>query len=184
MQVKDKKGNNYAFIDGQNLNLSIRELGWGLDERRFRTYLKEKYNVQKAYYFIGFMSENNDLYNNLQSNDYILIFKPTLKNKEGKVKGNCDADLVLQAMIDYKNYDKAVLVTSDGDFYCLAKYLRENNKLLTVLAPNIEKCSILLKRSAGKQITFMNDLKQKLAFKRKGPRKDKTLQGTSHRDST
>ena len=35
-----KKENNYAFIDSQNLNLSIRALGWKLDFRRFRIYLR------------------------------------------------------------------------------------------------------------------------------------------------
>jgi len=35
--------NNYAFIDSQNLNLSIREQGWVLDFKKFRIYLKDKY---------------------------------------------------------------------------------------------------------------------------------------------
>jgi len=39
--------------------------------------------------------------------------------KNGKVKGNCDAELILQAMIDIDKYEKAVLVSSDGDFACL-----------------------------------------------------------------
>jgi len=47
-------GNNYAFIDSQNLNLGIQKLGWKLDYKKFRVYPKEKYNIQKAYMFIGF----------------------------------------------------------------------------------------------------------------------------------
>ncbi len=45
--------NNYAFIDSQNLNLSIRDQGWKLDFKRFRRYLYDKYDVSKAflYYF-------------------------------------------------------------------------------------------------------------------------------------
>ena len=43
--------NNYAFIDSQNLNLGIQLLGWKLDYKKFRIYLKEKYNVTKAYIF-------------------------------------------------------------------------------------------------------------------------------------
>ena len=157
--------NNYAFIDGQNLNLGIKELGWKLDFKKFRIYLKEKYGVSKAYYFIGFVEGNNDLYVSLQEYGFILIFKPTFKNKEGKVKGNCDADLVLQAMIDYNNYDKAIIVTGDGDFYCLVKYLREKNKLIKLLAPN-SNYSGLLKKSAASYISVMNDLRIKLEFKR------------------
>jgi len=38
----EKEENNYAFIDSNNLNLGIQSLGWKLDFRRFRRYLKEK----------------------------------------------------------------------------------------------------------------------------------------------
>ncbi len=137
---------NYAFIDGQNLNLSIRELGWKLDFRKFRTYLSEKYSVGTAYYFIGFVEGNNDLYVSLQSAGYILIFKLMLRLPDGKVKGNVDAELVLQAMIDLNKYQRAIIVTGDGDFTCLVAYLHKTDKLQCVLAPNINKCSALLKK--------------------------------------
>lgn len=109
--------NNYAFIDSQNVNLSIQESGWKLDFRRFRIYLKEKYGVEKAYLFIGYLPENQDLYKSLQESGYVLIFKPVLRiNEDGKVKGNVDAELVLHSMIEYPNYEKVVIVTGDGDF--------------------------------------------------------------------
>ena len=53
--------NNYAFIDGQNLYLGINLLGWKLDYKRFFVYLKEKYNVKKAYLFLGYIKEREDL---------------------------------------------------------------------------------------------------------------------------
>lgn len=159
--------NNYAFIDSQNLNLSIRELGWRLDLQRFRRYLKEKYHIQKAFLFIGYIEGNNDLYRNLQEAGFICIFKPTLKYKDGSTKGNCDAEMVLQTMIEYKNYDKAVIVTGDGDFYCLVKYLIENGKLEALLIPNKFKFSALLKfRICRPYLRFINDLSQKLAYKK------------------
>jgi uncharacterized LabA/DUF88 family protein len=160
-----KPQNNYAFIDGQNLNLSIQELGWKLDFRKFRVYLSEKYGVITAYYFIGFVEGNNDLYVSLQSAGYILIFKPTLKLSNGKVKGNVDAELVLQAMIDLNKYQQALIVTGDGDFACLAAYLRKADKLQCVLVPNMYKYSALLKKAAQKRIAFMNDLKKRLGYK-------------------
>lgn len=157
--------NNYAFIDSQNLNLSIQKLGWKLNFRRFRVYLKEKYKIKKAYLFIGYLPENQDLYRSLQEYGYVLIFKPVLKDKDGYVKGNVDADLVLQAMIDYNEYDKAVIVTSDGDFYCLVNYLYNKDKLLRVLSPSHHNCSILLTKSAKGKIAFMDDLRKKLEYK-------------------
>lgn len=164
MNQKDPK--NYAFIDSQNLNLGIQELGWKLDFKRLRIYLKEKYSIKQAYLFIGYMPENQDLYKSLQEYGYVLVFKPVLKSKDGDVKGNVDADLVLQAMIDYGEYDKAVIVTSDGDFYCLVNYLYNKQKLLIVLSPNYDKCSILLKKAAKEKIGFMDNLKRKLGYKK------------------
>lgn len=165
--MKKEELNNYAFIDSQNLNLSIRGLGWRLDFSRFRVYLREKYGVKIAYLFIGYLPENQDLYNSLQKYGYILIFKPTLKYKDGKVKGNCDAELVLQAMIDYQNYDKAIIVSGDGDFHCLIHYLAQQEKLERVLVPNKYSFSALLKKSGANKLAFLNDLKEKLERKNK-----------------
>jgi len=162
-----KKENNFAFIDSQNLHLSIRELGWKLDFHRFRIYLAEKYGVTKAFLFIGFVSGNNDLYIALQEAGFVCIFKPTLVYKNGTTKGNCDAELVLQAMIEYPNYDKAVIVTGDGDFYCLAQYLHEKGKLKNLLIPNQLKFSALLKWDIFRPyLRYMNDLEHKLSYKK------------------
>ena len=167
MKINLRKTNNYAFIDSQNLNLSIRELGWKLDFRRFRKYLEDKYGITKAFLFIGFIEGNNDLYVSLQDAGFICIFKPTLKYKDGTTKGNCDAELVLQAMIEYPNYTKAIIVTGDGDFYCLAKYLLEKEKLEAIIVPNRFKFSALLKfKIVRPYLKFMNDLKGKLAYKK------------------
>lgn len=157
----------YAFIDSNNLNLGIKSLGWELDYRRFRIYLQEKYGVSVAYLFIGYVPTNQDLYSSLQKAGYVLVLKPTLPDKDGRVKGNVDADLVLQAMIDYEKYDQAVIVTSDGDFYSLAKHLYENTKLLCVMSPYVKTCSVLLRKSAKERIVFMDNLRQKLEYKKK-----------------
>ena len=109
------------------------------------------------------MPEHNDIYDELQKVGFILKFKPVLPNGKDGVKGNVDADLVLQAMIDYPNYDKAVIVSSDGDFYSLARYLYNNKKLLAVISPTRKKCSILLKKSAKEKMRYMAVLREKLA---------------------
>ncbi len=161
------KKNNYAFIDSQNINLSIQAIGWKLDFARFRVYLKDKYDVEKAFLFIGYVEGNNELYKSLQAAGFICIFKPTLKYKDGTTKGNCDAELVLQAMIEYPNYDKAVIVTGDGDFYCLAKYLIDKDKLSELVIPNKFKFSALLKFKICRPfLKFMNDLESKLEYKK------------------
>ena len=158
--------NNYAFIDSQNLNLSIREQGWVLDFARFRVYLTDKYCIAKAFIFIGYVPQNQPLYTNLQKDGYILVFKPTLILPNGEVKGNVDAELVLHTMIVYANYDKALIVTGDGDFYCLVDYLLSNNKLLNLMIPNMEKYSSLFRRLRS-NIVFINGFRSKVEHHRK-----------------
>jgi len=126
----------YAFIDAQNLNLGVRSQGWKLDWRKFRQYLRNKYSVREAYLFIGYKPGNEALYTDLQKMGYLIILKPTMELPNGSVKGNVDAELVLHTMIQYENYGKAIIVTGDGDFFCLVEYLVQNNKLLRILTPN------------------------------------------------
>ena len=154
----------YAFIDSQNLNLGIRGCGWELEFGRFRVYLKDKYNVSKVFLFIGYVAGNEALYTYLQSVGYIVVFKPTLeyqKNGELRTKGNVDAELVLHTMIHYPNYNKAIIVSGDGDFHCLIEYLVEQKKLLRVLIPNRKKYSALLRKFIV-FIAYLDELSYKL----------------------
>jgi len=157
----------YAFIDSQNLNLGVKSSGWTLDFKEFLNYLRTKYAVSKAYLFIGYMNGNTGLYTFLQQAGYILVFKPTLERKEGEkvfVKGNVDAELVLHTMIEWKNFDKAIIVSGDGDFHCLIEYLENNKKLEKVIAPN-RKYSSLLRKFANK-IVLVNLFRDKVEKKK------------------
>ena len=161
-----KKENNYAFIDSQNLNLSVRAQGWTLDYRKFRRYLEDKYGITKAYLFLGYVPQYQDLYTSLQEDGFILIFKPTLKLPDGKVKGNVDAELVLHAMVEYPKYDKALIVTNDVDFYCLVDYLIKQDKLLKLMIPNRKAFSSLFRKLMA-HIVFLDNLRDKLEFIKK-----------------
>lgn len=162
----NKKDNVFAFIDSTNLHLSIRNQGWKLDYKRFRRYLQDKFSVSKAFMFLGYIPTNQDLYSGLQSDGYILVFKPTLKLPSGKTKGNVDAELVLHTMLEYRNYDKAVIVAGDGDYYCLVNHLDKQNKLRRLVIPDKNEYSSLLRKFASKNvITFMNDLEKKLKYR-------------------
>ncbi len=180
-----KKLANYAFIDSQNLNLGTQKMGWKMDWKKFREWLRAEYNVEKAFMFIGYMPDYEKLYDQLHSQGYLVVLKPTLemfhtkpddspeldrprlddmqgagekrtepykgtvkgegeKEEEKRaVKGNIDADLVLHVMKELKNYDKAVIVSGDGDFYTLIEFLDQRGKLLHLLTPNWQYSSLL-----------------------------------------
>lgn len=90
--------------------------------------------------FIGMIANNQRLYTELQTAGFILVFKPTVQyfeNGKKTVKGNVDTEPVLHAAaIEYLNYDKAIIVTGDGDFACLMDFSEAKGKLLHILTPN------------------------------------------------
>ncbi len=160
MRYRKKKG-NYAFIDNQNLNLGIQKMGWKMDWRKFRKFLKDHYNVTHAYMFIGHVPEYEDMYIKLHDAGYLIVLKPTAdsvkvpqpeseadeqpeKPEEKKlIKGNVDAELVLWAVKEMPNYDKAIIISGDGDFYSLAEYLEQEGKLLHIMTPNWQYSGLL-----------------------------------------
>ncbi|MCJ7580608.1 MAG: NYN domain-containing protein [Candidatus Aminicenantes bacterium] len=157
--------NNFAFIDSQNLNLSVKAQGWDLDYKRFRKYLEEKLGVTQAFLFIGYIQKNQRLYTALQKKGYVLIFKPTMILPSGKVKGNVDAELVLHTMIEWPNYEKAVIISGDGDFSCLIEHLDKHNKLEKLVIPNQHNYSSLL-RPYTKFMLHLTPLKFKLEYRK------------------
>jgi len=160
---------NYAFIDSQNLNLGIKSCSWHLDYKKFRLYLTNKFHVSEAFLFIGQLPGNEALYTFLQRCGYILVFKPTLeikKNGQKIVKGNVDAELVLHTMIEISHFDKAIIVSGDGDFHCLIEYLVKVDKLGKLLVPNKKYSGLLRKFNTGSYIQQLETLRKTLELKK------------------
>ncbi|MBR3256883.1 NYN domain-containing protein [Candidatus Saccharibacteria bacterium] len=151
---------NQAFIDGQNLYNNTKSNNWKIDLKKFRVYLKEKYKVENAYYFIGYMTEDNQqLYESIQKAGYILIFREHNQKMLGKKKGNVDTDIVfsiLSRIIDKEDFEKVVLVSGDGDYFKTVKYLIEKNRFAKLLAPNRNSTSSLYKRFTPKYVDFLD----------------------------
>ncbi len=168
-----KHENNYAFIDLQNLHLGTKSAGWIVDFQKLFIYLRERHSVTKAYLFLGYLRSNSKLYKRLRSIGFTLIFKETVKLPNGGIKGNCDVDLTLHALITINEFYKCVLITGDGDFYTLIQYMVLKDKFLKLLIPNKSSYSILYKRNVLKPyITYLSDLRSKIEKKR--PHEDGT----------
>lgn len=182
MQINKQKQNNYAYIDGANLHKGASGFSWQLDYKKLRIWLRDKYSIEKAYLFIGLIPKYKNLYTYLQEVGYTLIFKETTYDTDGKAKGNCDADLVLKATVDYyeNKANKVVLVSSDGDYASLVAFFKEKKSLLALVSPN-NKCSFLL-RKLNIPIVYLDSQKNKLEkvlIKEKAPNGDGTPPGSS-----
>lgn len=162
---------NIAFIDGQNLHLGTKEDGWKVDLMRFRTYLRDKYRVAEAYYFLGYVSdEQNDLYNNLQRSGFIVVFKEHHQSSVGKKKGNVDSDIIFEIMrtlLDNELFAKIVLVSGDGDYKKVVDYLIKKDRFEKILFPNKKFASSLYKKLTSRYFDHLSrdGVRNKISYK-------------------
>ena len=70
-------------------------------------------------------------------------------------------------MIQFSNFDKAIIVSGDGDFHCLIEYLLEQKKLLKIGIPNKKGYSALLKKFSD-HFLWISRYKKRLEYKKKG----------------
>ncbi len=149
--------NNYAFIDGQNLHKTIENLSWFFCYFKFHQLLETQFNVSKAFYFIGFTQDRNcQLYKRLRKAGFQLSLRlPTtaIVNNKKEIKANVDSNLITSALTKLNDFDKAIIVAGDGDYYCFTKYLLRHNKLLKVLLPSRHDSSNLYRNDR-----FMNNI--------------------------
>lgn len=182
MRRRKKNKGVYAFIDSQNLNITVQKNGWKMDWKKLRAYLAEKHGVTKAFMFIGYVPEFEDMYKQLHDSGYLIVLKPTfdmtrprpdqpeataehpVKEEDKKpTKGNVDADLVLWAMKELPNYDKAIIASGDGDFYSLVEYLEEQGKLHKLLTPSGHYSGLYNKYD--KYVERLDQYKRELAYR-------------------
>ena len=165
---------NVAYIDNQNLYMATSRHGsdpWDVDMRKFRVYLREKYHVEIANLFMGaYEPEYGDRYRLFGDMGYTMVFREHAHTQLGKKKGNVDADIVFEMMLDAYASDlveKAVLVSGDGDYKKVVTHLIGIGKFERLLLPSHANASSLYKRvpEAYKAYLDVRNLKNRIARK-------------------
>ncbi len=170
--MTNKETHNQAFVDGQNLYMNTKASNWVVDLKKFRIYLKDQYHIDKAYYFLGAVDDNNQsLYELIQEAGFILIFREHSQAMVGKKKGNVDTDIVFTIMAkiaEKEKFDNIVLVSGDGDYYKMVKYLIEKERFCKLLSPNRHSTSTLYREFTPKFVDFLDNpgIKKKIAYKK------------------
>jgi len=172
MKEVNNKENNLAFIDGQNLYMGTDsdDPNWRVNLKKFRVYLKDKYSISKAFYFLGYViNDNNGLYEEIQDAGFILKFREHNSAMLSKKKGNVDIDIVFDVMKKiYKKelFDKIVLVAGDGDYKMLVDFLIEEGRFEKILFPNRKFASSLYKKLGSEYFDYLSnpDIKKKIKY--------------------
>ena len=170
--MANKEIHNQAFVDGQNLYMNTKANRWVVDLKKFLIYLRDQYHIDKAYYFLGAVDENNQsLYELVQEAGFILTFREHSQAMVGKKKGNVDTDIVFTVMAkiaEKEKFDNIVLVSGDGDYYKMVKYLIEKGRFCKLLSPNRHSTSTLYRKFTPKFVDFLDNpgIKKKIAYKK------------------
>lgn len=166
MHIENAK--NFAFIDGQNLYMGTakRETDpWKIDLKRFRVYLAEKYSVTTAFYHLGYTQDSlraKEVYEEIQSAGFILVFRQHSEMMMGSKKGNVDSDIIFSVMKRlYKKEDfkKVILVSGDGDYKDLVDFLIEEKRFEKILFPDRKRASSLYKKLGSEYYDNLENLK-------------------------
>lgn len=109
-------------------------------------------------------------YKKLKSFGYNLYLKPVklYVQEDGitKRKANCDVDMTFYLMKEMKNFDRVIILSGDGDFLPVLKYLRESNKEIIILARG-ERTAKEIRQFAGANFRDFIRLENRISFIKK-----------------
>ncbi len=104
-------------------------------------------------------------YIKLEKFGYNLILKPvkTFYDIDGLPirKANCDVDMAFYLMRDQNVFERVLILSGDGDFLPVLKFLKENKKEVLVLA-RAERTAREMKRFAGDKFLDFEYLRERL----------------------
>lgn len=155
----------YAFIDASNIIYGARSEGWFIDQKKLFIYLKNKFQISKAFFYYGKDSKDpkkEAFLKKLEQFGYILRVKE-IKRFGKRIKANCDVDLTMDMLIKIEEYNKAIVLTGDGDFAPLFIYLISKKKQIIIIS-SPKRTAKEIRRIAGENHIDFSSLRYFIEF--------------------
>jgi len=161
----------FGFIDASNLFYG----GVELDGFPYSILDKKPIDLIKLIKYLKGKNDDNiksiariKFYLKLAQFGYLLQLKPVKIFHEpgGKIskKANCDVDMTFDLMRYLKDYSDVLVLSGDGDFAIVLKYLMKLGRKVTVLARG-ERTARDIRQLAGKNFRDFNYLRELIKFK-------------------
>jgi uncharacterized LabA/DUF88 family protein len=131
------------FVDGPNLQMAMRGLGWDIDYTRLREYFAKQTYLVRAHWYTA-VSDGNQEYISLRPlidfldyNGWHVVtkaIKEITDHGTGSVvrKGNMDIEIAIDMMKLAPTMDHLILFSGDGDFRRLVEALQDMGKRVSV----------------------------------------------------
>lgn len=163
-----KKLKTIAFVDAANIIYGTKEEKWFIDLNKLLKYLKEKYGVLKAFFYYGKDSKNakeERFLKRIEDFGYTLRVKE-IKRFGKKTKANCDVDLTMDVLLMMKEYKQAIILSGDGDFAPLLRYIISKKKKVVVIS-SPKRTAREIKNIAGGNFIDFGSLRYFVEYKKK-----------------
>jgi len=166
-----------VYIDGANMFYTQKKLGWLVDWRKIKNYLKKNYQISEIRFYHSRKDkkkEEEDFFDFLKSINFKLITKPLKKIKDeitGKLvfKANFDVEITRDILLDllfFKKLDEGIVFFSgDSDFAPLFWDLKKRFKKKVFIYSSRVILSWEL-RLASTECFYLEDIKKDIFLKR------------------
>jgi len=130
------------FIDGLNLNLTLRTLGFDIDFRRLLNEFESRGELVRAFYYTTIIEDQNStvrpLVDWLNYNGYTVVTKPMKESVDAsgrrRIKGKISIELAVDAMEFADQFDEMVLFSGDGEYRRLVEAIQRRGVRVTVVS--------------------------------------------------
>lgn len=156
-----------VFLDGANFFFMQKDLNWFADPKKILQYLERDGVIVDAFYYIGKDvppdAKQDAFLKALPTMGYSLVtkqIKSIFDSKTGKVKkkANLDIEIVMDIFNTIEHYDRAVLISGDGDFERVLRLLKAKGKQFMVIATD-NFIARELREVAGRHYINLADIK-------------------------
>jgi uncharacterized LabA/DUF88 family protein len=133
------KGRVAAYIDASNMFYSQQTLKWNIDYEKLVKYLKRECDLIGVTIYFGKKSNDqkqDKFLKKLVSFGYEVKTREVkyIKTRDGqsKMKGNLDAEMILDMVVRKDTFDTLILFSGDSDFGVILDYLKTQKKRVLV----------------------------------------------------
>jgi uncharacterized LabA/DUF88 family protein len=159
------------FVDGANMFYTQKKgLGWFFDPAKLLKVLKGNDELTDAYWFMGIKqppdARDENFIRFLAYAGYVVRTK-ALKtfydtdSGDSTQKANLDIEIVMDMFNTVENYDKAILLSGDGDFERALELLRSRGKEICVVSTQ-NWIAAELRMAVGSHFLDLQDLRDKI----------------------
>ena len=130
------------FIDGYNLNVASKVLGFDIDFRYLLNEFERRGELFRAFYYTTIIEEQSStvrpLIDWLGYNGYTVVTKATKESFDGdgrrRINGKISIDLAVDAMELANKVDEIVLFSGDGDYRRLVEAVQRRGVRVRVVS--------------------------------------------------